>query len=248
MALIITRAKRTIGAFIFSLLLYIFPSLGGGCNVADEKDGGAEMSDVSPGGDDAVLADGSTSPDGGSEDFGNTCGAYGPPPCESDEDCAAYGDGYYCDKDHQINMCGETTTWPTCKGGVVTSDAGPQDAGYEDYGNTCAAYGPRPCDTDQDCRDWNDAGNWVCDKDHVAGYCNGEPMTWPTCIETADADAGYADFGTPCAAYGPQPAPCETDAECVAQNGAGWYCDKDFVIDVCGTLTTQPTCVPGGDK
>lgn len=234
MALILTRAKRTLGAFLFSILLYIFPSLTGGCNVQNEGDGGAEAADVA-----SAL-------DGGAEDFGNTCGAYGPPPCDTDADCAVYGEGFYCDKTNTFGGCGgEQVAWPACK---QAADAGPADIGYEDYGNQCAAYGPKPCDTDEECVTGNGAG-WYCDKNHQAGYCNGQPMTWPTCVQGADAgaqDAGPADFGNQCGAYGPPP--CQDDAECVTVNGAGWYCDKSHQVDMCGTPTTFPTCLPGGDK
>jgi hypothetical protein len=241
MALLISRAKRTIGAFVFSLLMYVFPSLSGGCNVADLKDGGAESSDVQEG-EDAQVAQ-----DAGTADYGNQCGAYGPPPCGSDADCEAYGDGWYCDTDNVASFCGgEPQAYPVCKQTNV-NDAGPADVAYEDWGNQCAAYGPKPCDTDQECATAYGAG-WYCDKDHPAGYCNGQPVTWPTCIEGAPQDGGYADFGNPCAAYGPQPAPCQTDQECATTYGAGWYCDKDHQVDNCGTPATVPTCVPGGDQ
>ena len=275
MALMLTRAKRTLGAFLFSILLYIFPSLSGGCNIADLKDGGAENADVQ-GSEDAAA-------DAGSQDFGNQCGAYGPPPCSSDTDCASYGDGWYCDQANMQSWCGgEPQLYPVCK------QAG--DAGYEDFGNQCAAYGPKPCDSDQECVASNGEG-WYCDQNHQAGYCNGQPVTWPTCVQIGDQDggawdygpmdaaygpppcstdqdcqswmgsgwycdqgghycvmgqdAGPADFGNPCGAYGPPP--CQTDQECVTDYGTGWYCDKNHQVDMCGTPTTYPTCVPAGD-
>ena len=244
MALMLTRAKRTLGAFIFSILMYLFPSLSGGCNVADLKDGGAESSDVQ-GSDDGAVADGAVA-DAGAADYGNQCAAYGPPPCSSDSDCQTYGAGWYCDKTNTESFCGgDPQSYPICK---QAADAGPADIGYEDYGTPCADYGPRSCSSDQDCRDEHDAGNWYCDRNHQVPSCNGQPMTWPTCVEGTDIDAGPADYGSPCAAYGPQPAPCQSDQQCVTTYGAGWYCDKNHQVDNCGTTTTVPTCVPGGDS
>ena len=42
--------------------------------------------------------------------------AYGPPPCDSDEDCVQwFGEGWVCDKDNSFpDGCGGTTTWPAC--------------------------------------------------------------------------------------------------------------------------------------
>jgi hypothetical protein len=48
------------------------------------------------------------------------------------------------------------------------------------------------------------------------------------------------------AAYGPPP--CTSDAQCVDENGSGWYCDKDYVVqwnEECSS--TFPTCVAGTD-
>lgn len=42
---------------------------------------------------------------------------YGPPPCESDEQCVEwYGEGYVCDKNNTVDdPCGGTIAWPTCE-------------------------------------------------------------------------------------------------------------------------------------
>ena len=42
--------------------------------------------------------------------------AYGPPPCDSDEDCVQwFGEGWVCDKDNSFpDGWGGTTTWPAC--------------------------------------------------------------------------------------------------------------------------------------
>ncbi len=47
----------------------------------------------------------------------------------------------------------------------------------------------------------------------------------------------------PAAYYGPQP--CETDADCVAQQAPGWYCDTMNVFENCGQQVTWPVCRPG---
>ncbi|MBI5529527.1 MAG: hypothetical protein HY897_24645 [Deltaproteobacteria bacterium] len=91
MALMLSRAKRTIGAFIFSLLMYTFPSLGGGCNVAEEKDGGAEV----------LPAEDAGSSDAGPLDYGSSEAGYGPPSCTTDDDCRSPEDQTavaYCDQ------------------------------------------------------------------------------------------------------------------------------------------------------
>ncbi len=45
--------------------------------------------------------------------------------------------------------------------------------------------------------------------------------------------------GEPKAYYGPPP--CTTDQGCIDQYGAGWYCDKDHVIDQ-ECSVKWPTC------
>lgn len=47
----------------------------------------------------------------------------------------------------------------------------------EGSGGCGGLYGPQPaCQTDQDCRDWHDGGDWYCDRDRGEG-CH----RWPTC-------------------------------------------------------------------
>jgi hypothetical protein len=48
----------------------------------------------------------------------------------------------------------------------------------------------------------------------------------------------------PVAFYGPEP--CTSDADCVAQFGAGWYCDQNNSYDNgCGGTSTWPVCTQG---
>ena len=43
------------------------------------------------------------------------------------------------------------------------------------------------------------------------------------------------------AVYGPRQ--CSTDEECVSQNGAGWYCNKDHAYtNPCGEKIPWPLC------
>ncbi len=52
-------------------------------------------------------------PDAGAPDGCEPAAYYGPPPCESDEEC---GEGWYCDQDNVVpGGCGETLSWPICR-------------------------------------------------------------------------------------------------------------------------------------
>jgi len=73
MALIISNAKRSLGAFLLSALLYLVPSLSG-CGSDDQNRG---------------LLD-------AANQYGALDGSYGPPPCSTDQDCAYNGGMWYC--------------------------------------------------------------------------------------------------------------------------------------------------------
>jgi hypothetical protein len=55
-----------------------------------------------------------------------------------------------------------------------------------------AMYGPQRCESDQECRDSHDGGNWYCDQDLVIGSapCG---MNWPECARGPVLDADLAD-------------------------------------------------------
>lgn len=47
----------------------------------------------------------------------------------------------------------------------------------------------------------------------------------------------------PVSVYGPRP--CQSDEECVKQNGEGWYCNQDHAYDTgCGQKAVWPVCEP----
>ena len=60
-----------------------------------------------------------TTPDGGVKppDGCMPVALYGPPPCNTDDDCVKwYGAGYTCNKNNTYsNGCGGTSTWPVCE-------------------------------------------------------------------------------------------------------------------------------------
>lgn len=103
------------------------------------------------------------------------------------------------------------------------------------------AYGPPPCESDDDCEKWFGAG-WICDKSAVVN--NGcEQYVYPSCIpgqvdvfETADIRPDCE----PSVDYGPPP--CQSDEECRQQYGANWYCDKENQMDLGCGLVPYPLC------
>ncbi len=118
--------------------------------------------------------------------------AYGPPPCNSDADCQAWGEGWICDKEHPItDPC--SGTWYMCQ--PAPADVPPQDAeedasidaippdAVKDVVEDCPAiayYGPPPCQSDADCEMWYGEG-YACNKDATLPDGCGGQFTFPTC-------------------------------------------------------------------
>ncbi|MDY0004742.1 MAG: hypothetical protein RBU30_25825 [Polyangia bacterium] len=143
---------------------------------------------------------------------------YGPPPCEDNQDCVdMHGAGWYCDLGNTFNDgCGDQVSWPLCR----AMECEP-----------AAFYGPQPCQDNDECETQYGVG-WYCDQDNAYDDGCGNTYTWPVCREATCEPAAY---------YGPPP--CETDAECIAENGAGWYCDTaNTYEDDCGNSYTWPVC------
>jgi hypothetical protein len=166
---------------------------------------------------------------------------YGPPPCNTDQDCVNWnGQGWVCDKGNTFDDgCGGTSNWPICVQSSQT-DGGVKTDGCQPV----ALYGPQPCDTDQNCIDQHGSG-WYCDKDNTFGDGCGGTTTWPICRQSSTpADAGVPAPDGPCqpaALYGPPP--CNTDADCVSWYGEGWYCDTtNSYDDGCGNTVTWAMC------
>lgn len=129
-------------------------------------------------------------------------------------------------------------------------DMGPvDDVPAQDVAPDCepvAYYGPKPCDSDEECvKDFGEG--WYCDKENAfADPCGGE-VKWPVCkqgsTDVIEPDAqpadAYADCG-PAGWYGPPP--CQSDEECAKQHGADFYCNKDNVVESpCGDVK-YPVC------
>jgi hypothetical protein len=101
-----------------------------------------------------------------------------------------------------------------------------------------AAYGPMPCTSDAECEQTNAVG-WYCDTQNTFSDGCGGTIAWPVCRPTdLDAAPPAVDACPPVAWYGPPP--CTSEAECVAQNGAGWYCATP--ADPCA----PPVCAQAG--
>lgn len=147
MAFIISRTKRTLGAFILSVVLYLFPSaIGCGRDHGDlyllDTFGGADGSYGPP----SCL----TCRDAGPDGFGGEDGSYGPP-CSTDEDCYwTYGEDWYCSK-----VMGE------CEWGK------PEDGGVD--------VGQIPCGTDQACQQMFGI-RWYCDNSQTPPICSNSPQ------------------------------------------------------------------------
>jgi hypothetical protein len=85
-------------------------------------------------------------------------GWYGPPPCQSDEECRKdYGDGWYCDKEYKVDSPCGAITYPMCMPPSVDAitpdtpvDVGPDCPNVVYYGPP-PPYGVGICMTDQDC-------------------------------------------------------------------------------------------------
>ncbi|MBN1605273.1 MAG: hypothetical protein JW940_01495 [Polyangiaceae bacterium] len=169
---------------------------------------------------------------------------YGPMPCTDDAQCIEdNGEGWYCDKSNTYDDgCGRLLTWPMCKEGSGM-DAGVPDSGA-DACEPLDIYGPMPCTDDAQCIEEHGEG-WYCDKTNTVDDGCGNVSTWPLCKETSGMDAGAPDSGAdacvPMTYYGPPP--CTDDAQCIADNGEGWYCDKTNTYDDgCGNTGTWPIC------
>jgi hypothetical protein len=119
----------------------------------------------------------------------------------------------------------------------------PNDGGAKDGCLARALYGPLACQNDSDCVQWSGAG-WYCDKTNQFDDGCGNKTSWAICKSTTTKDAGPAKDGCiPVALYGPKP--CQNDSECVADHGAGWYCDlTNSFGNGCGGISTWPMCRP----
>lgn len=106
---------------------------------------------------DAIEPD--AAPDAAVTDCG-PAGWYGPPPCTSDADCEDYGEDWYCDKTNQVDTPCGPTTYPMCVPGSV--DTGPADVPATDC-SPMVYYGPPPCSTDEDCKQYGP--QWYCNHD-----------------------------------------------------------------------------------
>jgi hypothetical protein len=97
---------------------------------------------------------------------------YGPPPCRSDRDCTTwYGAGWRCDPNSVVGgPCG-TTGWPMC---VQDLDAGVPKA--DAACDPVALYGPRPCQSDNDC-----TSPQKCDLNNTFSDGCGGQVRWPYC-------------------------------------------------------------------
>lgn len=135
------------------------------------------------------------------------------------------------------------TPSPEAGGGDSTVDQGIPDVKQDC--EPMAYYGPMPCTDDAQCVQANGPG-YRCDKS--AGFADpcGNYVSWPMCVQSVDAGTPDAMDGcAPMTYYGPPP--CTDDAECVAQNGAGWYCDKNAgFMDACGWVS-WPMCLQSLD-
>ena len=132
--------------------------------------------------------------------------------------------------------------------GPPPTDAGPVDAAIRDAragADACepaAYYGPAPCADTNACVQQYGPG-WYCDTANTFPGACGQPVTWPVCVQ-GKGDGGRPDACEPAAYYGPPP--CQSNAECVQQYGAGWYCDQGTtVVGSCGEQVAWPACVQG---
>ena len=172
-------------------------------------------------------------PDVPPTDVAVDCGmmvAYGPPPCESDADCAQwYGEGFYCDKANADPCWG-----PSCQpipGDVI--DNGP-DVPPDCANIPVVMYGPSfiGCKSDADCKDMG--ADWYCDtSDPCMPYCQQMPADVIDVGPDTPIDCGGGNI----ALYGVQ-ATCQNDKDCVSIYGEGWYCAP--AQDPC----SMPACLP----
>lgn len=171
---------------------------------------------------------------------------YGPMPCTSDEQCQQqYGDEHYvCGQEQSVkDSCGNWIVQRFCQIDEV-ADAG-TDASL-DAAEECeptAVYGPRPCETDDECVE-REGPEAYCDQENgFEDPCLGW-VSWPTCKvdELPDAGADVTDECEPVVYYGPQP--CQSDDECVDAFGPGYECDETAQIeDPCQGWISYPQCV-----
>ena len=87
------------------------------------------------------------------------------------------------------------------------------------------------------------------------------PRTGTDAPPLVGPDARLPADDEPKAVYGPPPAPpkdepcepvaiygppmCDSDEQCVKQNGPGWYCDQEHAYDTgCGGKAVWPLCAP----
>lgn len=117
--------------------------------------------------------------------------AYGPPPCTSDETCQAYGEQWYCDRDHPVTDPCNGQSWYVCAERPAPQDVIPADTSLDalpadlpvDAAKDCPPmgwYGPPPCTSDQECRDAYGAG-WVCKTDNPVPDGCGGTTNYPVC-------------------------------------------------------------------
>jgi hypothetical protein len=101
----------------------------------------------------------------------------------------------------------------------------------DDNCEPAAYYGPPPCTDDQECVTQDGTG-WYCDQENTFLDGCGQQVTWPVCKFSDCQPAVY---------YGPPQ--CTDDPGCIADHGAGWYCDLTNTFDDgCGTDIEYPVC------
>jgi len=145
---------------------------------------------------------------------------YGPFPTDTLEEATPLPDGVEADQPRVYY--GPVPT-------DVVDDATPLPDGVE-ADQPRVYYGPMPVDvvdtTPEDVQ-----------TDQVQVYYG--PM--PVDVAEDDAHQDVDKDCPPMAFYGPKP--CDSDAECQQDYGAGWYCDKDNSFDDgCGGKITWPAC------
>jgi hypothetical protein len=116
---------------------------------------------------------------------------YGPPPCTADDTCRAWGEDWYCDKDHPVTDPCTGGSWYVCAMRSPDADVPPADASLDalpadlpvDAAKDCPPmgwYGPPPCTSDAECVQSYGA-DWVCRQDNPVPDGCGGTTNYPVC-------------------------------------------------------------------
>jgi len=140
-----------------------------------------------------VLDEGTPTPDGVEADQPRVY--YGPMPTDAVDDTTPLPDDVQTDQARTYFGPMPAEDVDTTPEDIQTDQAqvyyGPmpvdvaEDGTHQDVEKDCppmAFYGPKPCDTDEECQKDNGAG-WYCDKENSYDDGCGGKITWPMCKE-----------------------------------------------------------------